>query len=71
MVPNIKYPRLSDARIVISNETVPAGSRADEGNQTPIDPKMLTAFTVQGLKWKGTTFNSCPSVRNSGCLVVI
>ena len=32
MVPNFKYPRLSDARIVILNDTVPKGSRADEGN---------------------------------------
>ena len=31
VVPNIQSPRLSEARVLISNHTVPTGSRADEG----------------------------------------
>ena len=34
VAPNFQYPRLSEARIVISNNTVPSGSRADEGIET-------------------------------------
>jgi len=31
VIPNFKHPRMSSARIVIANETVPIGSRANEG----------------------------------------
>ena len=31
VAPNFPYPQLSEARIIISNNTVPVGSRADEG----------------------------------------
>ena len=66
VVPNFKHPRMSSARIVIANETVPSGSRANEGIEAVIHSQRSS---LQDLKWKGTTPSWCPSVLNSRLLV--
>ena len=52
VVPNFKHPRMSSARIVIANETVPIGSRANEGIET-IFHSQRSSFSSSGFEVEG------------------